>query len=148
MIKYILLVSLIILFCGVSLYGEGEEKVEARLTEIILKVYPDTIVIPEGLYTAPVEEITINSEGIRELNKKFNLVSIEKMYAKKMSREEAAAEFPEREARAPEEAQEQDLEDTFLLKFPDLIDAKLIISEYEEVEDVIYAEENMVFSID
>ncbi|MEK9137638.1 MAG: hypothetical protein AAB393_10990, partial [Bacteroidota bacterium] len=42
---------------------------------------------------------------------------IEKMFAKKKAKEEAAKEFPEREARAPEDAEEPDLENTFLLKF-------------------------------
>lgn len=131
--------------CGMGFPEKGPEKgpeVEVRFTEVIVKVEPDVIVMPEGTYKAPLSEVEIKSEEIKELNKKFNLTSIERMFARKKPEQEVLKEFPEREERVPEEAETPDLENTFILKFPELIDAGVIIEEYEKIEDVIYAEEN------
>jgi hypothetical protein len=123
------------------------EEVDVRLSEIIIKVEGDIIVMPEGVYKAPVENIDIRSKELKELNSKFNLVTIEKMYARKKSEEEVAREFPEREMRAPEGVKNTDIDNTYLLRFPEHIDAREIAREYQEIEGVIYAEENKVMKI-
>lgn len=143
-VLYILLC--LVLFSGL-VFCEETPKIGVFFIEIIIKVKPDVIIMPEGFYKAPINQIVIRSEGIKELNKKFNLISMERMYAKKRPKEEVAEEFPQRESRAPQEAEEPDLEDTFLLKFPEHIDPDLIIKEYENLEEVIYAEENISLEI-
>lgn len=144
------IMSLFLLILVIS-YGMGfpqeSPEVEARFVEIIIKVKPGIITMPEGTYKAPIEEIEIKEEGLKSINKKFNLISIEKMFARKKPKEEVAKDYPEREARAPEDVEEPDLENIFLLRFPEHIDPNTIISEYEKIEDVIYAEENMPVSI-
>lgn len=132
--------------CAVGL-PEKSPKVEAFFVEMIIKVKPDVIIMSDGTYKAPLGEIEIKSDGIKELNKRFNLVSIEKMFAKKKSAEEAAKEFPEREARAPESAEMPDLENTFLFKFPEHTDVRALIDGYKAAEGVIYIEENRAVSV-
>lgn len=142
---------LLILLTVTLTYGEGlpekNAKVEARFVEMIIKVAPDVIIMPEGIYKAPLDEIEIKSDEIKELNRKYNLMSIEKMFAKKAPKEELAKEFPERQARAPEDAEEPDLENIFLLKFPEHTDTQELIDEYKTIEGVIYIEENKTVSI-
>ena len=121
-------------------------EVESRYVGVIIKVKPDMIIMPEGAYNAPLDEIEIDSDDITELNKKYNLMSIEKMFTKK-PKEEVAKEFPERAARAPEDAEAPDLENTFLLKFPEHTDIQAVIDEYKAVDGVIYIEENKEVSI-
>lgn len=128
-------------------FPEKSTKVEVRFTEIVIKVKPDVIVMPEGHYMAPLSEIEIDSEPLQALNRKFNLFSIERMFVRKRPDEEAAKEYPEREARVPEDVETPDIENTFLLKFPELIAADEIIDEYKKLEDVIYAEENTTLDI-
>lgn len=125
-----------------SAFPEKDPTVQVTLTEIILKVKPGVIAMPEGTYQVSLNELYISSEELKELNGKFHLINIEKMFARKKAKEEALKEFPEIEAREPYETEEPDLENTFLLRFPGLIDAAEIIEEYEKIEDVIYAEEN------
>ncbi|MDP3789855.1 MAG: hypothetical protein Q8R48_05585 [Candidatus Omnitrophota bacterium] len=145
------LVFLSILMISLLAYGEGlPEKCpepEAFFVEMIIRINPDVIIMPEGTYKAPLGEIEIKSSEIKDLNRKYNLISIERMYAKKKSAEEVAKEFPEREARAPEGAEAPDLENTFLLKFPEHTDIRELINEYKATEGVIYIEENRTVSI-
>lgn len=128
--KVFLLLAVIVVACGMGFPEKGTE-VNVRFTEIIIKLEPDVIVIPEGTYKVPLSEIEIKSEEIEELNREFNLVSIEKMFARKR----------------PGEAEEPELENTFLLKFPDLVEPDAVIDAYEALEEVIYAEENKVVGI-
>ncbi len=145
----------IILMFAVALFSYGMSDLEetsypsldVRLTEIILKVEDGVILMPEGTYKMPVENVDIRSEELVELNRKYNLETIEKMYANKKSAEEVAREFPEREVRAPEGVENTDLGNTYLLKFPEHIDVREIVKDYKEVEGVIYAEENKVLTI-
>lgn len=137
----VLYLLVVVLCCVMGFSGEAP-KIGVFFIEIIIKVKPDVIIMPEGSYKAPIDEIEIKSEGLRELNKKFNLITIERMFHRKKSKEEIAKEYPEREERAPEVTEEVDLENVFLLKFPEHIDPDEIISEYEKLEEVIYAEEN------
>ena len=145
-IRFFSFALIFLISCGICPSGENE-KVEARFTEIIIKVKPDIIIMPEGTYKPPLNEVEVCSPELQELNKEFNLIIIEKMYALKKPAEEVGKEFPEREARAPEGIEEPDLENTFLLKFPEHTDPKAIIEEYEKLKDVIYVEENKVFEI-
>ncbi|MDB4349660.1 hypothetical protein OAA99_01765 [Omnitrophica bacterium] len=138
--------SLLVLLYGMG-YSEDNPSVEAPLTEIIIKVKEDVIIMPEGSYKSSISDIEINSKELSSLNMKYNLVTIEKMYARKRSEKEAAREYPEREARAPADAEEPDLDNTYLLKFPEHIEPREIVSEYERIDDVIYAEENKTLSI-
>ncbi len=138
-----ILICLLATLAACALFAE----VENRYVEVIIKVKPDVIIMPEGVYNAPLDEIEIESDEIKELNKKYNLMSIEKMFAKKKPKEEVAKEFPEREARAPEGAEEPDLENIFLLKFPDHTDLRALMDEYKAVDGVIYIEENKEVSI-
>ncbi len=120
--------------CGMSASEEAPEEtpeVEVRFAEIIIKVEPEVIVMPEGSRRAPLSEIEIKSKALKELNRKFNLEAIERLYAK----------------RELEEAEEPDLEEVYLLRFPELNDVDAMIREYQKLEGVIYAEENMVLSI-
>ena len=145
------LVFLSILIVSALAYGSGltekSPKAEAFFVEIIIKVSSDVIIMPEGTYKAPLGEIEIKSDEIKDLNRKYNLISIEKMYAKKKTAEEVAKEFPERQARAPEDAEEPDLENTFLFKFPEHTDVQALTEEYETIEGVMYIEENKTVSI-
>lgn len=141
---------LILIIPAIALCGSLPEKgtaVETPYVEMIIKVESDIIIMPEGTYKAPLGEIEIKSDEIRDLNRKYNLMSIEKMYAKKKSADEVAKEFPEREARAPEGVEEPDLENTFLLKFPEHTDVRELMNEYKTIEGVIYIEENKTVSI-
>lgn len=145
--KKILVIGIIVssfVFLLFSMSGAG---VKEEFTEIIIKVESDIIVLPEGTYTAPLSEIRVISEPLQELNKRYNLVSIEKMYVVKKPADEIAGEFPEREARAPEDSVVPGLENTFLFKFPGLVDVEELIREYEALEEVEYAEENKKVSI-
>ncbi len=133
-ISVIILSAVILLFtCGMS---EAEKpltpSVDVRLTEVIIKVDDGVITMPEGVYKAPIGDIEIGSAGLKELNKKFNLVSIEKMYAGKTKGDTGGS---------------SGLENTYLLKFPEHIDTGLLVAEYEGVDGVIYAEENKVMTI-
>jgi len=144
----ILMFTVAVFSCGMSDLEEAPyPSLDVRLAEIILKVEDGVILMPEGTYKMPVENVDIRSQELVELNRKFNLVTIEKMYAKKKLSEEVAREFPEREARAPEWVENTDLDNTYLLKFPEHIDVRGIVKEYQEIEGVIYAEENKVLSI-
>ena len=145
--KLLLVLFLLMITCGMAIPEKGGGEVEVRFTEIVVKVRPDAIVMPEGDYRAPLSEIEIHSDELKALNRKFNLFSIERMFARKKSDEKVGEEYPEREARAPEDVEKPDIENTFLLKFPDLISANAIVNEYERLEDVIYAEENAVLDI-
>ena len=121
----LLVIGVVCAYCPSVLSAE----VGSRYVEVIIKVEPGIIIMPEGAYKAPLGEIKIESDGIEELNTKYNLMSIEKMFAKKKLEE------------AP------DLENTFLLKFPEHTDLKVLMDEYKEVEGVIYIEENKEVSI-
>lgn len=142
-----LLILIIAAISWGTAFPEKNPTVQVQFAEIILKVKPDVIIMPEGTYKVSLSEVYIDSEELKELNRKFHLISIEKMFARKKTEEEVLKEFPEREARAPEEAEEPDLENTFLLRFPELINITVLIEEYEKIEEVIYAEENKTVEI-
>jgi len=115
-------------------FGEGPLPVQVKYKEVIVKVEEDVIKLPEGEYGAPLEDIEISSDEMVELNRKFNLQAIEKMFAIKGDDAENADEG-------------DGLENLFLFKFPELNDAEAMIAEYSDLEDVIYAEENMPVGI-
>lgn len=130
----ILLVMVLLTAVGMDTPQEGakeERAVKARFTEIIIKVRPGVIVMPEGIQAPPLSEVEIGSEAIKELNSKFNLLSIERLFLRKREGQEAYL----------------DLEDVFLFKFPDLINPDEIIDEYQKLDEVIYAEKNEVVTI-
>ena len=64
-------------------------EVKTRLSEVIIKVNPETIDMPEGIYTAPLKDIRFSSEDMDDLNKKYNLISIEKIFVAPPVGEEA-----------------------------------------------------------
>lgn len=147
----ILMISMLIFALGMEGNQQGQPlTVEVRASEIILKVEDNTILMPEGAYRAAIRDIEIHSRELRDINSKFNIISIERMYATKAGKDDVAQEFPEREMRAEEEEgeeEEPDLENIFLLKFPEHIDPAEIVREYEKIEEVIYAETNKTVSI-
>jgi len=122
------------LFLSNVSFGEGPLPVQVKYKEVIVKVEEDVIKLPEGEYGAPLEDIEISSDEMVELNRKFNLQAIEKMFAIKGDDAENADEG-------------DGLENLFLFKFPELNDAEAMIAEYSDLEDVIYAEENMPVGI-
>ena len=143
----LLYILMSLLLCGMGSPEESPE-VEVSFTEIIIKVDPEVIIIPEGAQTAPVGEIEINSDELKGLNRQFNLVSLERVFRVKKAKDEAGEEYQQKEiSMAPEGEETPDLENIFLLKFPELIAAQVIIDEYNKLDEVIYAEENRTFSI-
>jgi hypothetical protein len=135
----IIAIAMILFFlCGMG-YPDDAERVETRSTEIVIKVNPDIIVMPEGVYSASPGDVDIDSEEMRELNRKFNLIGIERMFAHKAPK---GGGFPEREARAPDNEDAPDMENVFLFSFPEHIELGDILDEYGDLEEVIYAEKN------
>ena len=132
--------------CSTVLAEEGPE-IEVRSAEIIIKVAPGTITMPEGHYRSPLSEIDISSDALMEINKKFNLISIERMFAKKAPEDKATEEYSGEEPVGSGEEEQADLENIYLLKFPDNIDPYIIIKELEIIKDVVYAEKNEIVTI-
>ncbi len=124
-----------ILFTCMSAHAEAPNEVEGRFVEIIVKVEKDTIVMPEGRASAPLEEIEVESEDLEELNKKFNILRIDRIFAKRPKEELA------------ESSEDAGLEDIFVFRFSDLNDVGTMIGEYEALEEVEYAEVNKAAKI-
>jgi len=118
-----------------SAHAEAPNEVEGRFVEIIVKVEKDTIVMPEGRASAPLEEIEVESEDLEELNKKFNILRIDRIFAKRPKEELA------------ESSEDAGLEDIFVFRFSDLNDVGTMIGEYEALEEVEYAEVNKAAKI-
>ena len=93
-----------------------------------------------------LEDIEIKSSELSDLISKYNLISIEKMYVRKRPENELAKERL-KETRADSETEAPDLDDVYLLKFPMHTNMDELISEYESLDEVIYAEENAVMSV-
>jgi len=132
--------------CSTVLAEEGPE-IEVRSAEIIIKVAPGTITMPEGHYRSPLSDVDISSDALIEINKKFNLISIEKMFARKAPEDKAGEGYQEEEPARSGEEEGTDLENIFILKFPDNFDPYIIIKELEMIKDVVYAEKNEIVTI-
>lgn len=136
MLKRSLITIMVMIFiCGMGV-PEDSPNVELRTVELIIKVRPETIVMPEGYYKTDINDIVINSENLKELNKRFNLISIERMFAKKIEKGDSEKEYAENE-----------MEDIYLLRFPEHTDMKGLIEGYGSADEVIYAEENKTLEI-
>ena len=141
-----LLLLIIALSCSKT-FPEKDTELEVSFVEVIIKVRPDTIVMPKGTCKAPLSEIEINSRKLKALNRKFNLITLEKAFTGGRSKEELQEEFPERQARAPQDAPVVDLENIYLMKFPEHTSVDAVIEEYEAAKEIIYAEENKTLEI-
>jgi len=69
--------AVLLLFVFIQ-YGEAQDKIKK---EIIIQVKPNIIALPEGeIAKVPLSAARVRSTELRELNKKYKAVSIEKVY--------------------------------------------------------------------
>jgi len=101
--------------------------------QMIIKFKPEVLEMPFGKRIASAEEVQINVEAIKNLNKKFGLLNVERIYKK--------------EDKQKLEFKKQNLAHTYLFKFPKDRDAETIVKEYKSDPHVEYAEPNYIFWI-
>ncbi|MCM8792760.1 MAG: hypothetical protein NC826_06470 [Candidatus Omnitrophica bacterium] len=101
--------------------------------EIIIKFNSDIVGVPAGKRIAKANEIKINVNSIQALNKKFGLLSAERI-------------FKEDEKRRLE-YKLGDLTNVYLFKFPIDADVEVIVKEYRKDPNVEYVEPNYIMWI-
>lgn len=101
--------------------------------EIIIKFKSDILEIPAGKRIATESQIQITANSIRALNKKFGLLSVERIFKKEDKRRL--------------ELKLKDLSNTYLFRFPIDADVEAIVKEYKKDPNVEYAEPNYIMRI-
>jgi hypothetical protein len=130
-VTFIIFISVL---CSVgSNAEEGEIKFSVNKTaghavqgELIVEIKKGVVDLGKESGVVPVKDVIVNSGSLTALNKKYNLVSVERLFSG--TRKDGPS-------------------DIYVFRFSNAVNINTIISDYKKEENVLYAEPNYVASV-
>lgn len=130
-VAYSVTIILVLVSCAAHLWADEmrfvtSEKVARKAAkmvkaEMIIEIKREVVDLGNELGIVPQEKVSVNSESLSELNKKYGLVSVERLFSG--TRTDAPS-------------------DIYVFRFPLKVNINEVVSNYKREGSVVYAEAN------
>lgn len=134
------IVATILLFAGSASFAV-ETDAKYAPGEIIIRLRPETVMLPTGSKTAEISTMAFHSDSIKALNAKHKVMKV------KQAIKDAPKGQHMKLLRSGQYAELPDLSNIFVLEVPEDTDILSAVEEYKNDPNVIYAEPNYISHI-
>jgi thermitase len=132
------IILIIFFFCFLSNNALAEQKYVPE--RIIIKVQPGVMSLPEGIYESEPRKMSIKAASISNLNTKFKVKKIEKVF-KKVKKKPGLTKLGRKTVQIP------DLSNFYIIHLPEGSSIEAIIEEYKKDLNIEYVSPDYLLSI-